>query len=425
VLPVRYVWYSQYMSTNPFDLYEEFVHKIAKRDNLDETITQQLLTPDAVHKEVFSIKRDSGESESIEVYRVQFSNARGPYKGGIRFHPEAHLDEVKTLAALMAVKTSVVNIPMGGGKGGAVVDTKQHSAGEIEQIARGWMHSMQNVVGVDKDIPAPDVYTNSQIMSYMLDEYERLHGYSSPGVITGKPLVLGGSQGRSVATSLGGVFIIEQLCAKLHKKPPETTVAIQGFGNAGYHAARILAERGYKIIAVSDSGGGISTMHGLDIEHVQSVKQEHGSVTAVDGVEHVSNAELLELECDILIPAALGDVITSENASKIRADIIIELANGPLTKEASAMLDKDTHVVPDVLANAGGVTVSYFEWVQNRTGYYWDEDEIFTRLEKVMHAAFEDVWTTAKEESVTLREAAYIVGLRRIIESLRLRGRRT
>lgn len=412
---------------NPFALYQDIVAKVSTKLDLSEDLQQELLTANATHEETLRITRDDGSIDSLLAYRVQFSNARGPYKGGIRFHPAADLDEVKTLAALMAVKTAVVGIPLGGGKGGVVVDPKKYSKREIQEISRAWMRAMAHVVGVDKDIPAPDVYTTPEIMGYMLDEYEKAIGKSEPGVITGKPIALGGSQGRDTATSQGGAYVVLALCEKLGKKPSEMKVAVQGFGNAGYHIARLLADEGFGVVAVSDSQGGIYAKQGLDIAKVANAKDSNGSVTsyASDTVTTISNDEILTCDCDILVPAALNDVITESNAGAVQASIIVELANGPVTKEADEMLyAAGKIIIPDVLANAGGVTVSYFEWVQNRMQYYWDAPEVFAKLKKIMDTSFDAIWNRATSEKVSLREAAYLVGIERIVEALRLRGQK-
>lgn len=412
---------------NPFALYQDIVAKVSKKLELSQDLQQTLLTPNAVHQETLHITRDDESIVALPAYRVQFSNARGPYKGGIRFHPAADLDEVKTLAALMAVKTAVVGIPLGGGKGGVVVDPKKYSKREIQEISRAWMRAMAHVVGVDKDIPAPDVYTTPEIMGYMLDEYEKTVGKSEPGVITGKPIALGGSKGRDTATSQGGAYVVLALCEKLDKKPSETTVAVQGFGNAGYHIARILADEGFIVVAVSDSQGGVYAKQGLDIAQVANAKDSSGSVTSYTGetIAKISNNEILTCACDILIPAALNDVITEANAKDVQASIIVELANGPITKEADGILyAAGKTIIPDVLANAGGVTVSYFEWVQNRMQYYWDAPEVFAKLKKIMDASFITIWDRATSEKVSVREAAYLVGIERIVEALRLRGQK-
>jgi len=366
---------------------------------------------------------DSGEIKEFNAYRVQFNNARGPYKGGIRFHEEANIDEVKALAAGMAVKTAVVDIPMGGSKGGVQVNPKELSAKEIELVARAWVRAMADDIGVNKDIPAPDVYTTPQIMAYMLDEYEKIKGRSEPGVITGKPLELGGSQGRGTATAQGGVYVLEELINKLGRNRTELRVAVQGYGNAGYHVARILYGLGYKIVAISDSKGGIYNADGINPEEAQKVKQEQGSVTAMNNIQQLTNEELIACDCDVLLPSALDNQIREDNANDIKAQIIVELANGPTTPEADKILaGKNVIIIPDVLANAGGVTVSYFEWVQNRTQLYWSEEQVIERLKPIMVKSFDEVWNFSREKGITLRDAAFIKAIERIIKAMRLRN---
>ncbi len=409
---------------NPFERYVETLKDAASKLGLDESMTARLSEPNNVIEKTIDINKDDGSVVSFDAYRVQFNNARGPYKGGIRFHHEADLHEVKALAALMAIKCAVVGIPLGGGKGGVKCNPKELSESELEKVARGWARAMANDIGVDQDIPAPDVYTNPQIMAYMLDEYEKTVGRSEPGVITGKPIALGGSQGRGAATAQGGVYVLQSLVKKLGKNPSELKVAVQGYGNAGYHAARLLHEAGYNIVAASDSKGGVYNADGLDPEILSSTKKEHGSVSKGNLGDEISNEDVLVCECDVLIPAALDNQIREDNASKIKASIILELANGPTTPQADSILrEKNIHVVPDVLANAGGVTVSYFEWVQNRQQFYWTEEEVSSRLQPIMEKSFEAVWETSQEKSLSLREAAFITALSRIVEAMELRGK--
>jgi glutamate dehydrogenase/leucine dehydrogenase len=338
----------------------------------------------------------------------------------------------------MAIKCAVVKIPLGGGKGGVKCNPKEMSAKEIEQVSRAWARAMADHIGVDKDIPAPDVYTNGQVMSYMLDEYEKIKGRSEPGVITGKPLVLGGSLGRAQATAQGGVYVLEELRHTLGKSAKDLKVAIQGFGNAGHHAAFLLQQLGYTIVALSDSKGGMYSKNGLDPHQLLRVKEEKGSINHMycegtvcdakrlmqDQVKIITNEELLECECDVLIPAALDNQITDANADNIQAKIILELANGPVTPEADKKLEaKDVIVIPDVLANAGGVTVSYFEWVQNRMGYYWSEEEVLEKLKPIMVTAFRDIWTLSREKNVSIRDAAFMKAVQRIIRASEFRGK--
>ncbi|MCA9351560.1 Glu/Leu/Phe/Val dehydrogenase [Patescibacteria group bacterium] len=366
---------------------------------------------------------------NVDMYRVQYNNALGPYKGGIRFHPAVDLDEVKTLAITMMLKCSLVGIPMGGAKGGATIDPRDLSDAQIEAVARAWARTMAPYIGVDKDIPAPDVNTNGQTMSYMLDEFEKTVGRSEPGVITGKPIALGGSQGREQATSQGGVYVLEHLLTHLPDRAGDKRVIVQGFGNVGSFAALILAERGFTIVGVSDSKGGVYDPRGLDV--VAIAKEKNSNRTSLqdlfasdDEVQKVTNEELLVLDCDILIPAALEGQITVENAADIKAGLILELANNPTSSEADLILkERDVIVVPDFLANAGGVTVSYLEWVQNRQQYYWTAEEVDHKLKPIMTTASEAVYQTSINSSLTLREAGFRLAVQRIGEAVALRGR--
>lgn len=412
----------------PFQNYQTNLKKAAKVLDLTDAEILALETPDRVLEKTITVKTAGGDKE-LTAYRVQFNNARGPYKGGIRFHPEADLDEVKALAAAMAIKCAVVNIPLGGAKGGVQFNPKDFSEKEIEEVSRAWARAMADGIGKDKDIPAPDVYTTPQIMGYIMDEFEKTNGRSEPGVITGKPIPLGGSQGRGTATAQGGVYVLEELLRVTEKKNDRLRIAVQGFGNAGYHAARILHEAGHVIVAVSDSKGGVYSEFGFDPQQIFAAKKEHGSLSAAIEALHIdakiiSNEELLISDCDILIPAALDRAINKDNAEKVKARIIIELANGPTTPEADEVLFmRDIILIPDVLANAGGVTVSYFEWVQNGMNFYWTEKEVLEKLKPIMHSAFTDIWMLAKEHGTSLRDAAFIIGVKRIREAMKARGR--
>jgi glutamate dehydrogenase/leucine dehydrogenase len=368
----------------------------------------------------FPVKMDDGSIKIFRGYRVQYNLARGPAKGGIRFHPKVDLDEVKALAFWMAVKNAVIDIPYGGGKGGVEADVKQLSEAEKERISREFIKAIKGFIGPRKDIPAPDVYTDSKVMGWMLDEYEKLTGEHSPGVITGKPLSLGGSKGRAFSTALGGVYVLEAAAKEFSvgKK-----VAIQGFGNAGSNVAEFLSERGYKIVAVSDSKGGVYSKGGLDISALIEHKKKTGSVINFRNAQNITNEELLECETDILIPAAMENQVTKENAPKIKASVIAELANGPTTPEAERILEKrGITVIPDVLFNAGGVAVSYFEWVQNNTGLYWKEQEVLDRLKEKMSQAFAEVLDTSKKYKLSLRKAAFALAIKRILDAERDRG---
>ncbi|OGF19542.1 hypothetical protein A3G56_01005 [Candidatus Falkowbacteria bacterium RIFCSPLOWO2_12_FULL_45_10] len=412
------------MVNTPFANYVENLTKAAAALNLTEPELKMLQTPDRIIEKKIKIILDSGEQKEFNAYRVQFNNARGPYKGGIRFHPAADIDEVKALAALMAVKCAAVNIPLGGGKGGVQCNPKELSKASLEKIARAWVGAMVEYVGEDKDIPAPDVYTTPEIMAQMLDEYEKIKGRSEPGFITGKPISVGGSEGRGTATAQGAVYVLEELALALGKEQGGLRVAIQGFGNAGFYAARILHGLGYKIVAASDSRGGIYSESGFNPDELMKIKQEQGSVAALPGARQINNEEIITCACDILIPAALDGQIHVDNARGVQAKIILEIANGATTPAADAILrEQNIVVVPDVLANAGGVTVSYFEWVQNRMGYYWSEEEVFAKLKPIMVKAFQDAWRIANDKKITLREAAFVLAVERIIKAMRLRGR--
>jgi len=370
------------------------------------------------------VRMDNGEVKVFEGFRVQYNNARGPCKGGIRFHPDETIDTVRALAAWMTWKCAAVDIPFGGGKGGVICNPKGMASGELERLSRGYIDAIWEFIGPDRDIPAPDVYTNPQIMAWMMDEYSKLKGYNSPGVITGKPLALGGSAGRGDATARGGLYTIVEAARHLNVDLSAATVAVQGYGNAGANIAILMNSiLGSKIVAVSDSKGGIYNEHGLEPDKVLQHKTETGSVINYSEAENLSNEELLGLRVDILCPAALENIITHANASKIRAKMVAELANGPTTPEADEVLyDNGVFVIPDFLCNAGGVTVSYFEWVQNIYNYYWEEEEVHQRLNKKMAKAFQDVLAESLERKVNMRVAAYIVAVTRVAEAMKLRG---
>ena len=425
------------MKNTPFENYLVRLKRAGETLNLGKNIIDKLSTADRIlQKEIEVTIR--GEKKQLSAYRVQFNNARGPYKGGIRFHPGADLDEVKALAAAMAIKCAVVGIPLGGAKGGVTFNPKDASKEEIALISRAFAREMAPYVGADKDIPAPDVYTTPEIMAIMLDEYEKVSGKSEPGMITGKPLSIGGSLGRDIATAQGGAYVLEALLGKLGKPTSGLNVVIQGFGNAGYNMALILHKAGCRIVGLSDSQGAMRSKRGFDPVAVYRAKEERKTISSLycegsvcdtkrmseDEVSIITNDELLETECDVLIPAALDNQIRADNADKIKAKIILELANGPTTPEADAILDKKgIPIVPDVLANAGGVTVSYFEWVQNRMQYYWSEKEVLSKLEPIMNESFEAIWSLSKEKKMSLRESAFVLAVGRIAEAMIVRGR--
>ena len=406
-----------------FDNAKKLIDKISKHMKLDESEQELLLSPRRIYEAKIKVKMDCGKSNEYPAYRVQFNDARGPTKGGIRFHPNVSLAEVKTLAFWMGIKCAIVNIPYGGGKGGVKVDPKKLSRGELERLSRGYAKAFSHVIGPNIDIPAPDVYTDAQTMAWILDEYEKIHKGHFPAAITGKPIELGGSVGRDNATALGGAYIIDFYAKKTGIEPNKTKVAIQGFGNAGMNLAKLLDDRGYIVIAVSDSKGGIFSEHGLDVSEIIEHKERTGSVVDFEGAKTITNEQLLELDVGILCPAALENQITDKNADKIKAKVIVELANGPTTPEADTKLFKrGITVIPDTLANAGGVTVSYFEWVQNLSGYYWDHEEVNDRLKKMMQKAFDDVYCIFESNKTDMRTAAYAVAIRRILAAEKLRG---
>ncbi len=404
-----------------FDNVLSQIDEISETMDLTDKDKNILKTPNRVFEFKIPVKMDNGTLNYYQGYRVQYNDARGPTKGGIRFHPDVNLGEVKSLAFWMALKCAVVGIPYGGAKGGVVVNPKELSDDELQKLSRGYVQKMHQYVGPHKDIPAPDVYTNPQIMAWMLDEYEKIKGGHYPGFITGKPVPIGGSKGRNYATSQGGAFVLREFLKTKNWQPKETTVAIQGFGNVGSYLAKILEEWNYKIVALSDSSGAVFDEEGLSVTDALEYKEETGSLKGF--AEQMTNEELLTMDVDILVPAALENQITKENADDIRANAILEMANGPTTPEADDILhEKEIPVVPDILANAGGVTVSYFEWVQNLQGYYWKEKEVIDRLKEIMVESFNDVYEIQQEMDVHMRLAADILAVRRILEAERLRS---
>jgi glutamate dehydrogenase/leucine dehydrogenase len=366
---------------------------------------------------------DNGQLRVFTGFRVQHNIARGPAKGGIRYHPNVTLDEVKALAAWMTWKTATVNIPYGGGKGGVICDPKKMSKAELERMTRRFASEILPIIGPDRDIPAPDVYTDAQTMAWIMDTYSMTVGHSSLGVVTGKPVSLGGSEGRNEATARGCLFVTEEAC-KSRKIPLRgATVAIQGFGNAGSIAARLFFEKKAKVVAVSDSRGGVYNSRGIDPIKAIRYKERAGTVVGMPGTSRISNDELLALKCDILIPAALENVITLDNADQIKAKIVAEAANGPTTPRADEILArKGIFLLPDILANAGGVTVSYFEWAQNLQGFFWKEDQVNAQLQGVMQKAYADVYEMSRKYRVHMRTAAYILAVGRVSEATLVRG---
>jgi glutamate dehydrogenase len=368
------------------------------------------------------VKMDDGTVKVFTGYRSQHNDAVGPTKGGVRFHPEVNEEEVKALSIWMSLKCGITNLPYGGGKGGIICDPKKMSLREIERLSRGYVRAISQIVGPTKDIPAPDVYTNSQIMAWMMDEYSRLREFDSPGFITGKPIVLGGSEGRETATARGVTICIEEALKKKGKELQGARVVIQGFGNAGSYLAKFLHDAGAKVVAVSDVYGAVHDPNGLDINYLLDRRDSFGTFSQ-QFTNTISNTELLELDCDILVPAAISNQITAHNAAQIKAAIVVEAANGPTTLEATKILtERGVLLVPDILASSGGVTVSYFEWVQNNQGYYWSEEEVDEKLVKIMKSSFENIYQTANRYKVDMRLAAYMVGIRKVAEASSFRG---
>jgi glutamate dehydrogenase (NAD(P)+) len=410
---------------NPFAIAQQQLDEAAERLGLDKATHEFLRWPMREYHFTLPLKMDNGSTRIFKGYRVQYNNARGPTKGGLRWHPEETIDTVRALAAWMTWKTAVVDIPLGGGKGGITCNPKELSEGEKERLARAYIRAVGRELGVHRDVPAPDVYTTPQIMAWMMDEYETMTGESHPGMITGKPLSIGGSQGRGDATARGGVYCVREAAQSLNLRLDNATYAVQGFGNAGQFAATLHQEilGGGTLIAVSDSRGGIINKNGLDPEAIVRYKHETGSVVDFPGTKPISNEDLLELECDVMYPAALEGVITDRNAAKIKAKIVCELANGPTTPEADKILfERKLFVLPDFLANAGGVTVSYFEQVQNTYNYYWSLDDVHQQLDRKMTDAFHSVYEMSKNTRVHNRLNAYMVAVARVADACKVRG---
>jgi len=406
---------------NPFENALIQLEKAAKIMNLDKNIYEILKQPDRVLTVSVPVKMDSGEIQVFTGFRSQYNSALGPYKGGIRYHENVSLDEVKALSFWMMVKCATVNIPMGGGKGGIIVDSKKLSVGELERLSRGYIQKIWREIGSDKDVPAPDMYTTPQIMGWMRDEYEKLVGHADPGVITGKAIADGGSEGRETATAQGGVYVVRELAKKLNLQPAEIKVAIQGMGNVGGFMAKLLSGDGYKIVAISDSKGGIYNEGGLNIEAVFEHKKRTGYLANFPEAQNISNEELLEIHADILVPSAMENQITIENANNIKAKIVVEMANGPTTPEADEILaGRNIIVVPDVLANAGGVTVSCFEWEQNNKSERWSEAQVLAKLEPLMIQAFGEVWETKEKFNITMRAAAFVKAIERVANKIKI-----
>ncbi len=434
---------------NPFDNAMEQLNKAAKylKDEKNSVMLETLRQPEKIIHVSFPAQMDNGKIKIFTGFRVQFNNARGPYKGGIRFHPQVSMDEVKALSFWMMVKCAVADLPLGGGKGGVTVDPKTLSEKELERLSRAYIRAISKDVGPTIDVPAPDVNTNPKIMAWMIDEYEKTltinnkklitkknRGPLVYAMLTGKPLDRGGSEGRTAATGMGGMFTLKAVLKKLSidnslSSKDKLTVAVQGFGNVGYFVAKLLSENGFKVVAVSDSKGGVYVPEGLDIEKTLVCKQKKGilagcycsgGVCGLSGGKQISNSELLELPVDVLVPAALENQITRDNALKIKAKVVLEMANGPTTPEADEILHKKgVVVVPDILANAGGVTVSYFEWFQNMKNLKWKEKDVNVKLNKVMNKAVDDVWALMKKHNVTFRTASFILAIGRVLKAMK------
>ncbi len=410
----------------PFEAVNYFFHRAAAIEGLEDTAIDVLSGTFRELRVQVPFKRDDGSMEVVYGYRVQHNGARGPYKGGIRYHPDADIDEVRALASLMTWKTALVDVPFGGAKGGVQVDATKLSERELELVTRRYTDQIGHIIGPTRDIPAPDMNTNAQVMSWILDQYGRKNGHTTQ-IVTGKPVALGGSYGREEATGRGVVVTMEEAVRELHLgDPSEVSIAIQGFGNVGFWAAHIAAERGYRIVAVSDIKGGIYAPDGLKVDELQAHLRETGSVIDFPGSDNVSNEDLLELPVEVLIPAALGEVITDGNADRVQARLIVEGANHPVTPIADdALADRGVLIVPDILANAGGVTVSYFEWVQNNQEIRWDHDDVNRRLELKLQRAYNQCRASQashQEDGLSFREAAFALAVDRVVEAATLRG---
>jgi glutamate dehydrogenase (NAD(P)+) len=408
---------------NPFRIAQIQFDMAAEYLKLDPGLRQILRTPKRVMEVSVPVKMDNGQTKVFTGFRVQHNVSRGPAKGGLRYHPNVTLDEVKALAAWMTWKTATVNLPYGGAKGGIVCDPKRMSKGELERMTRRYAAEIQPIIGPEVDIPAPDVYTDSQTMAWIMDTYAMTVGHAEPGVVTGKPVSIGGSEGRTDATGRGVLYVVEEACKVKKINLRGASVAIQGFGNVGSAVARLFAERKAKIVAISDSRGGVHNPRGIDPLRALRYKERSGTVVGMPGASRISNNELLALKCDILVPAALENAITLHNADQIKAKIVAEAGNGPTTPHADEILSrKGIFVIPDILANAGGVTVSYFEWAQDLQGFFWQVAEVNSKLEFVMRRAFNDVHETMRKFHVYPRAAAYILAVGRVADATLVRG---
>ncbi len=409
---------------NPFEIVKRQIDKCAEILNLEPDVAAMLKIPMRELHVALPVRMDDGSVKVFQGFRVHYNDARGITKGGIRFHPDETIDTVRALSAWMTWKCALVDLPLGGAKGGVICNPKEMSRGELERLSRTYIRNVFSFIGPEKDVPAPDVYTNPQTMAWMMDEYSSIAGKPQFGVITGKPIPLGGSKGRGDATARGGMFTIREAAKSLGIDLSKTTVAVQGYGNAGYYAAKLCSELfGAKIVAICDSKGAVCCQTGIDPDAANECKAQTASVCNLPDMEYISADELLEMDVDILIPAAIENVITESNAPNIKAKIIAELANGPTTPEADDILyKKGVHVIPDFLCNAGGVTVSYFEMVQNFYMYAWDEDVVRERLDKRMTEAYHAVLNTSREYKINMRQAAYVRAVERVVEAMKLRG---
>jgi glutamate dehydrogenase (NAD(P)+) len=409
---------------NPFEVALKQLDEAAKLINLDKGLQQVLANPKRVLTVSLPVKMDNGEIQVYTGFRSQHNDARGPYKGGIRYHPQVTVDEVKALSMWMTWKCAVADIPYGGGKGGIICNPKEMSEGELERMTRRYAYAIADIIGPRTDIPAPDVYTGGKEMAWIMDTYSALKGnYVQPEIITGKPIMVGGSLGRNEATGRGLAFTVREAAKKLKVEVKDATMAVEGFGNAGQFASQFVEEQGAKLIAASDSRGGIYNKNGINVAELRKHKEKTGSVAEFPGANSISNEELIEIECAILIPAALENQITSKNAGRVKAKIVAEAANGPTTPEADEVLyNNKTLVIPDILANGGGVTVSYFEWLQNLRRDYWTEDEVNERLDRNITKAFLDVYATSEKHGVNMRKASTVLAVNRVVEAIKIRG---
>ncbi len=415
---------------DPFKISQQQLDSAAEVMELDKTAHEILREPMRTISATIPVKMMDGSTEVFQGFRVQYNDARGPGKGGIRFHPKENLNTVKALSAWMTWKCSLANIPYGGAKGGVICDTKKMNQAELENLSRGYIRALGRFIGPKLDVPAPDVYTNPQIMAWMMDEYSKLVGHNEFGVITGKPIEVWGSEGRFDSTAMGGMYVLREAAKQRKLKIKEARIAIQGFGNAGKFAFDLSRKLGAKVVAISDSSGGVYSEKGLDYDKLSKAKAESGEIQdySEKGMEKISNSELLELDVDVLIPAAIENQITKENADKINAGIVLELANGPVTPAADGILfEKGILDLPDFLVNSGGVIVSYFEWVQNTQNYYWTQDEVYSKLDSIITKSFHDVFAMqesykAKKKKISPRTSAYIVAVDRVSKAMKTRG---